>query len=48
MEHLLDWHLNYRRAGEFIKLAPSGAPPDSVRVIADDTGVNLFLEVRKP
>jgi extracellular factor (EF) 3-hydroxypalmitic acid methyl ester biosynthesis protein len=48
MEHLLDWHLNYRRAGDFIKLAPSRAARDSVRVIADDTGVNLFMEVRKP
>jgi extracellular factor (EF) 3-hydroxypalmitic acid methyl ester biosynthesis protein len=48
MEHLLDWHLNYRRAGEFMKIAPTGAPLDSVRVIADDTGVNLFMEVRKP
>lgn len=48
MEHLLDWHLNYRQAGEFLKLAPSGAPLDSVRVLADDTGVNIFLEVRKP
>jgi len=47
MEHLLDWHLNYRRAEEFAKLAPSGAASDSVRVIADDTGVNLFMEVRK-
>ncbi len=48
MEHLLDWHLNYRRAEEFVKLAPSSAASDSVRVIADDTGVNLFMEVRKP
>lgn len=48
MEHLLDWHLNYRRVGDFIKLAPTRAQRDSVRLIADETGLNLFMEVRKP
>ena len=48
MEHLLDWHLNYRQAGDLMALKPEGASADEARVYADDTGVNVFLEVRKP
>lgn len=48
MEYLAEWHLVYRTEEQFIKLAPEAAPPDSVLVKADQTGVNIFLEVRKP
>jgi extracellular factor (EF) 3-hydroxypalmitic acid methyl ester biosynthesis protein len=48
MEHLLDWHLNYRRAGDLAALRPDGASADEARVYVDVTGVNVFLEVRKP
>ena len=48
MEHLLDWHLNYRRVGDMAALKPSGASTEETRIYADDTGVNVFLEVRKP
>jgi len=48
MEHLLDWHLNYRRASELAALKPDGASADEARVYVDVTGVNVFLEVRKP
>jgi extracellular factor (EF) 3-hydroxypalmitic acid methyl ester biosynthesis protein len=48
MEYLGDWHLVYRTAEEFIKLAPENAPDGAPRVIADSTGLNVFLEVRKP
>lgn len=48
MEYILDWHLIYRDGKSFRGLAPSLAPPDSVNVIADVTGVNVFIEVRKP
>jgi len=48
MEHLLDWHLIYRTGPQMRNLKPSQADPDSVFVHADETGVNLFLEVRKP
>ena len=47
MEHLLDWHLNYRLARDFAALKPRCPLADETRVFADDTGVNLFLEVRK-
>jgi len=29
-------------------LAPTRAPADSVKVFTEQTGVNVFLEVRKP
>jgi extracellular factor (EF) 3-hydroxypalmitic acid methyl ester biosynthesis protein len=48
MEHLLDWHLVYRTGAELRALKPAAADPDSVFVQGDDTGVNVFLEVRKP
>jgi extracellular factor (EF) 3-hydroxypalmitic acid methyl ester biosynthesis protein len=47
MEHLLDWHLIYRTARDMHRLTPSTAPADASCVRSDDTGVNVFLEVRK-
>ncbi len=48
MEYVLEWHLVYRNKEQFAKIAPDKAPPGSVEVKADSTGVNIFLEVRKP
>jgi extracellular factor (EF) 3-hydroxypalmitic acid methyl ester biosynthesis protein len=48
MEHLLDWHLIYRTGAELVRLRPQEAHLDQVRVLADATGTNVFLEVRKP
>jgi len=48
MDQLLEWHLNCRRAVEFRKLAPTKAHDDDVRLLADETGVNIIMEVRKP
>ncbi len=48
MEHLLDWHLIYRTGSQMGSLKPQEADPDSVCVRCDDTGVNVFIEVRKP
>ncbi|MGO8678713.1 MAG: class I SAM-dependent methyltransferase [Limisphaerales bacterium] len=48
MEHLLDWHLVYRTGPELRALKPRAADPDSVLVRCDNTGVNVFIEVRKP
>ena len=48
MEYLLDWHLIYRDGPRVGALAPDRAPPDSSKVLIEDTGVNVFLEVRKP
>jgi extracellular factor (EF) 3-hydroxypalmitic acid methyl ester biosynthesis protein len=48
MEYLGEWHLVYRTQEEFLRLAPDGAQPRQTSVLADVTGVNIFLEVRKP
>ncbi len=48
MEHLLDWHLIYRTAAQMRSLAPARARAEDCCVRAEATGVNLFLEVRKP
>ena len=48
MEHLLDWHLIYRTASQMREIIPVHADPEACRVCSDETGVNVFLEVRKP
>ena len=45
---ILEWHLIYRGHRELHELRPVSSDPEWVRVQADDTGVNIFLEVRKP
>lgn len=44
MEHLLEWYLVYRDADHLLSLAPKGT---DAAVFADDTGVNVFLTIRK-
>jgi extracellular factor (EF) 3-hydroxypalmitic acid methyl ester biosynthesis protein len=48
LEFLLDWHLNYRNQSQMRGLVPAEIPADAVSVSSDATGVNLFLEVRRP
>lgn len=48
MEYILDWHLIYRDGRKMLELAPDRAHADAVKVITEDTGVNVFVEVRKP
>jgi len=48
MEHLLDWHLIYRQKQDLRALCPADAIEDFVSVRTYATGVNLFIEVRKP
>jgi extracellular factor (EF) 3-hydroxypalmitic acid methyl ester biosynthesis protein len=48
MEYVLEWHLVYRDKEGFTKIAPDKAPLEAINVKADETGVNIFLEVRKP
>jgi len=45
---ILEWHLIYRNSGDMERLRPSQARPEDTRIVADITGVNLFMEVRKP
>lgn len=47
LEFILDWHLIYRDAAQFLALGdviPEGEP----QVKSDETGINIFLEARKP
>jgi extracellular factor (EF) 3-hydroxypalmitic acid methyl ester biosynthesis protein len=48
MEYLLEWHLIYRTPVQLKSLIPDRAPARSFTVKTDDTGINVFLEVRKP
>jgi len=48
MEYILDWHLIYRNKQQIAGIAPDCAAADNVKIIAENTGTNLFLEVRKP
>jgi extracellular factor (EF) 3-hydroxypalmitic acid methyl ester biosynthesis protein len=47
MEYVVEWHLVYRDRKILETLRPDAAPPD-VKIINDVTGVNIFIEVRKP
>jgi extracellular factor (EF) 3-hydroxypalmitic acid methyl ester biosynthesis protein len=48
MEYILEWNLIYRNGRQVADLAPDAALPDNVAVINENTGVNTFIEVRKP
>jgi extracellular factor (EF) 3-hydroxypalmitic acid methyl ester biosynthesis protein len=48
LEFVLDWHLIYRDAKRTATLIPERVPADARRVTKDSTGVNVFVEVRKP
>lgn len=47
MEFISEWHLVYRNSQQLKSLIPDGAPPENVQLRADETGVNIFIEVRK-
>ena len=48
MEYSVDWHLIYRNAKKMEQLKPAGAPPDDCRIRSEHSGVNIFIELRKP
>ncbi len=48
IEHFLEWFLIYRDGKQLAALAPEQASPDDCKVVAEMTGANIFLEVRKP
>lgn len=48
MECLLEWHLVYRDVAQMAALRPEKAPEKACRVETEVTGINVFLEVRKP
>lgn len=48
MEYLLEWHLIYRDREQLRELVPDEVRDDGVTVRADETGANLFMELRRP
>ncbi|HXJ57083.1 MAG TPA: class I SAM-dependent methyltransferase [Verrucomicrobiae bacterium] len=47
LAYILDWHLIYRNAKQLLQLCPEPLAENS-RIRSDPTGVNLFMEVRRP
>ena len=45
MEYLVEWNLIYRGRKEMEDLVPNNVPVQSVNIVPDRTGVNLFLEI---
>lgn len=48
MEYVVDWHLYHRDPQEVARFAPKQAPIEATRVLAEDSGLNIILEIRKP
>ena len=48
MELILEWHLICRNQAQFAALNPERAGPGQFSVTHEQTGVNVFIEVRKP
>lgn len=48
MEFILEWHLICRNHDQLAVLNPDKAPRDQFKVTHESTGVNVFIEVRKP
>lgn len=45
MEHVMEWHLVLRDEAGMLRLSPD---PENSKVYTDSTGINVFLDVRKP
>jgi extracellular factor (EF) 3-hydroxypalmitic acid methyl ester biosynthesis protein len=48
MEYVVDWHLFYRNVKEMRSLAPSHVTEDCIHILAEPTGLNTILELRRP
>jgi len=48
MEYFLEWHLIYRDSHAMRGLIPPRIEPESILVRSEPSGVNIFLELRKP
>jgi extracellular factor (EF) 3-hydroxypalmitic acid methyl ester biosynthesis protein len=48
MEYVLEWHLVYRDSEQLKQLKPDDAVLGNFSVKSDVTGVNIYIEVRKP
>lgn len=48
MECFLEWHLVQRDNKQIRAIAPQKAIPENISLKRDPTGVNVFMEIRKP
>lgn len=48
LELILDWHLIYRNVAQFEQIGSGIIARDDIRIRSDKTGINIFLEARKP
>jgi len=48
MEYFLEWHLIYRNTQAIKGLVSPRVRPDSVSVYREPSGINIFLEIRRP
>jgi extracellular factor (EF) 3-hydroxypalmitic acid methyl ester biosynthesis protein len=48
MEYFLEWHLIYRDTPAMRALVPPQIQPGEVSVLREPSGINIFLEIRKP
>jgi len=48
MESFMEWHLIYRNEQQMMVIKPEAAPPEVTTVRTEVTGINVFLEIRKP
>ena len=48
MSFILEWHLIYRDERQLRNLVPRFLRPESIDLLTDPTGVNLYMELRKP
>ena len=48
MEYILEWHLNCRSGDQLVRLINPHSSLGTLAITSDETGVNLFAEIRKP
>lgn len=48
LEFIMEWHLVYRDGKQLRGVCPENVPPEQVTIRYDPTGINVFVEVRKP
>jgi extracellular factor (EF) 3-hydroxypalmitic acid methyl ester biosynthesis protein len=48
LEFVLDWNLIYRNVEDGSSIMPTSIPQDARSIKKDPTGVNIFIEARKP
>jgi len=48
LEGLLEWPMVYRDRTQMAILKPEKAPQEAVDIYTEETGVNIFIEVRRP